>query len=154
MIEDIIAAAIVAEGAPEARAMPIALRVKDTLVAAGISLDLPEAYVPKTYPKWVHGQVVHNEVAEAALVARMAPKVAAEPAIETKHYSDGTSATGPGPLPDLSPAQQEAAAQPVKPATAAELAAEPVKVEPAENPATSAATEPAAKPAEPAPPAA
>lgn len=27
---------------------------------------------------------------------------------ETKQYSDGSSATGPGPLPDLSPAQQEA----------------------------------------------
>ena len=26
--------------------------------------------------------------------------------IETKRYSDGTSATGPGPLPDLSPEQQ------------------------------------------------
>lgn len=29
--------------------------------------------------------------------------------IETKIYTDGTSATGPGPLPDLSPAQQDAA---------------------------------------------
>lgn len=28
--------------------------------------------------------------------------------IETKHYSDGSSATGPAPLPDLSPEQQEA----------------------------------------------
>ena len=34
---------------------------------------------------------------------------------ETKFYSDGSSATGPGPLPDLSPAQQDAqtAAAPV-----------------------------------------
>ncbi len=30
-------------------------------------------------------------------------------AIETKTYTDGTSATGPGPLPDQSPAQQDAA---------------------------------------------
>jgi hypothetical protein len=29
--------------------------------------------------------------------------------IETKHYSDGTSATGAAPLPDLSPEQQNAA---------------------------------------------
>jgi len=28
--------------------------------------------------------------------------------VETKHYSDGTSATGTAPLPDLSPAQQDA----------------------------------------------
>lgn len=28
--------------------------------------------------------------------------------IETKHYSDGSSATGPAPLPDRSPAQQDA----------------------------------------------
>lgn len=27
---------------------------------------------------------------------------------ETKHYTDGSSATGPGPLPDLSPEQQAA----------------------------------------------
>jgi hypothetical protein len=32
-------------------------------------------------------------------------------ATETKHYSDGSSATGPGPLPDQSPAQQDAAAE-------------------------------------------
>jgi hypothetical protein len=30
---------------------------------------------------------------------------------ETKHYSDGSSATGPAPLPDLSPDQQAAAEQ-------------------------------------------
>lgn len=34
---------------------------------------------------------------------------ASSPVIETKQYSDGSSATGPAPLPDLSPAQQEAA---------------------------------------------
>lgn len=28
--------------------------------------------------------------------------------IETKHYTDGSSATGPAPLPDQSPAQQDA----------------------------------------------
>jgi hypothetical protein len=28
--------------------------------------------------------------------------------METKHYTDGSSATGIGPLPDLSPAQQDA----------------------------------------------
>ena len=28
--------------------------------------------------------------------------------VETKHFSDGSSATGPGPLPDLSPEQQKA----------------------------------------------
>lgn len=30
------------------------------------------------------------------------------PETETKEYSDGSSATGPGPLPDESPAQQDA----------------------------------------------
>lgn len=34
------------------------------------------------------------------------PAVAGE--IETKHYTDGSSATGPAPLPDLSPEQQAA----------------------------------------------
>lgn len=34
---------------------------------------------------------------------------ASAPANETKQYSDGSSATGPGPLPEQSPAQQEAA---------------------------------------------
>ncbi len=32
--------------------------------------------------------------------------------VETKHYSDGTSATGTSPLPDLSPNQQEATLAP------------------------------------------
>ena len=32
-----------------------------------------------------------------------------ESPVETKEYSDGTAATGTGPLPDLSPAQQDAA---------------------------------------------
>ncbi len=27
--------------------------------------------------------------------------------IETKHYADGSSATGPGPMPELSPEQQD-----------------------------------------------
>jgi hypothetical protein len=27
--------------------------------------------------------------------------------LETKHYTDGSNATGIGPLPDLSPAQQD-----------------------------------------------
>jgi hypothetical protein len=31
------------------------------------------------------------------------------PETETKEYSDGSSATGPGPLPDQSPAQQDTA---------------------------------------------
>lgn len=148
MIEDIIAAAIIAEGAPESQAMPIAIRVKDALIAAGVSLETPEVYVPKAYPKWVHGRLVRSAAEEAAREALMAPKVAAEPAIETKHYSDGTSATGPGPLPDLSPAQQDAAAQPVEPPPAPA-----VPVAPAETAAPPVA-EPAATPAEPPPPAA
>lgn len=38
-----------------------------------------------------------------------APEAPTAP-METKVYTDGTSATGPGPLPDLSSAQQDAAA--------------------------------------------
>jgi hypothetical protein len=37
--------------------------------------------------------------------------------IETKHYSDGSSATGPGPLPDLSPEQQAAVRRTILPHT-------------------------------------
>lgn len=94
MIEDIIAAAIVAEGAPEAQAMPVALRVKDALVAAGVSLDLPETYVPKLYPKWVHGQVAKSATEEAALVARVAPKTAPA-ATETPAATANTNETPP-----------------------------------------------------------
>jgi hypothetical protein len=49
-----------------------------------------------------------------ALVPASAPSAslpsadASSPVIETKHYSDGSSATGPAPLPDQSPAQQDA----------------------------------------------
>ena len=35
------------------------------------------------------------------------------PGTETKLYTDGTTATGVAPLPDLSPAQQEAVDEPV-----------------------------------------
>jgi len=34
------------------------------------------------------------------------PNSKSQTTIETKHYSDGTSATGTPPLPDLSPGQQ------------------------------------------------
>lgn len=128
MIEDIIAAAIVADGAPEAQAMGIALRVKDALVAAGVSLDLPEAYVPKQYPKWVQGRMVKSATEEAALVAKVAP-VPAAPA-----------------------APSEPAGEPAK-EPAAEPVAEPTKAAPAET-ATPPVAEPAAKTAEPATPAA
>lgn len=124
MIEDIIAAAIVADGAPEAQAMGIALRVKDALVAAGVSLDLPEAYVPKQYPKWVQGRMVKSATEEAALVAKVAPKAA--------------------PVPAAPAAPSEPAGEPEK-EPAAEPVAEPTKAAPAE---------PAAKTAEPATPAA
>jgi hypothetical protein len=35
--------------------------------------------------------------------------------VETKVYTDGTSATGPAPLPDQSPAEQDAAASHTEP---------------------------------------
>jgi hypothetical protein len=37
----------------------------------------------------------------------LGPKVERTPETETKVCSDGTTATGPGPLPELSPAQQD-----------------------------------------------
>jgi hypothetical protein len=51
--------------------------------------------------------------AEAEREARRIPTdsttgAAAVPVIETNHYTDGSSATGVAPLPDLSPAQQDA----------------------------------------------
>ncbi len=48
-------------------------------------------------------------------------------AIETKTYSDGTTATGPGPLPEQSPAQQEATQEATAdptPATTSEVSSE------------------------------
>jgi hypothetical protein len=51
---------------------------------------------------------VHSEVDQlkATVVELSTPKTPIS--IETKNYSDGSSATGPAPLPELSPAQQAA----------------------------------------------
>jgi hypothetical protein len=56
-----------------------------------------------------------DEIA-AHVVANMPPAPAAP--TETMAYTDGTTATGPGPLPDTSPAQQNAA-EPTEPVTPA-----------------------------------
>jgi hypothetical protein len=64
--------------------------------------------------------------------------------IETKEYSDGSSATGVAPLPDQSPAQQEAAEQaasaPEPDVTQMLDAAPPAPIEPA-PPAEEGSTE-------------
>lgn len=73
MIEDIIAAALVADGAPEAHAQSLALRIKSDLAEAGALVAEPEPYVPKPYPKWVHGKVVRSAAEEAARAAKFAP---------------------------------------------------------------------------------
>jgi len=52
-----------------------------------------------------------EELAADAAAFLASREQSTEPAIvpptETKTYSDGTTVTGPGPLPELSPAQQE-----------------------------------------------
>lgn len=52
-----------------------------------------------------------DSVAVTSVPVSSLPSGDAPVATETKHYSDGSSATGPGPLPDQSPAQQDAAAE-------------------------------------------
>lgn len=42
----------------------------------------------------------------------------AEPVFETKTYADGSTATGVAPLPDLSPAEQDAKEKAAEPASA------------------------------------
>lgn len=75
------------------------------------------------------GEVTKQDVAESPNAAATLPAGAATPAstgnvllnagpvvdapvIETKQYADGSSATGVAPLPDLSPAEQDAAELP------------------------------------------
>lgn len=53
-----------------------------------------------------------QKVADDAAALHAAPEVPKELAIETKVYTDGTTATGVAPLPDQSPAQQDAAELP------------------------------------------
>jgi hypothetical protein len=76
-IEDIIAAAI-ADGGPVSDEMSAATRVVAALKKAGVSLEMPVAYEPKPYPKWVGDKVVRTAAEEAALTEKAAP--AAEPA--------------------------------------------------------------------------
>lgn len=52
---------------------------------------------------------VHNEPAMPAGPCDCATRVPG--ALESKAYADGTTATGPGPLPDLSPAEQSIEAE-------------------------------------------
>jgi hypothetical protein len=49
-----------------------------------------------------------QKVADDAAALHAAPEVPTELAIETKVYTDGTTATGVAPLPEQSPAQQDA----------------------------------------------
>jgi hypothetical protein len=79
---------------------------------------------------------IDNEVAKVLLTvpgfAPLEEPQAAAVAVETKAYSDGTTATGPAPLPEQSPAQQDAAAA----ESAADAPADAAAAEqPAEQPA-------------------
>lgn len=81
-------AADVAAKAEAARAALTAQAVSSTLSALpdDKKAALPAALAP--LPDYLNGPAVHD--------------------VETRHYSDGTSATGTPPLPDLSPEQQAA----------------------------------------------
>jgi hypothetical protein len=59
------------------------------------------------YPKWLY-----PEGAAPVLVQNAEQESAVMPKVETKAYSDGTTATGPTPLPVESPAASEPATQP------------------------------------------
>jgi hypothetical protein len=79
MFTDIIAAAI-ADGSPVADAMPAAQRVLNALAEAGALTQEAQPYVPKAYPKYVHGHVVKTAAEEEKLLARFAPMAPATPA--------------------------------------------------------------------------
>jgi hypothetical protein len=86
-----------------------------------------DAEVPEI-PLGLHGAVTLRSESEPATVTTTAP--ATEPIVETKEYSDGTTATGVAPLPELSSAQQDAGATAttdpaVKATEATETGAEP-----------------------------
>jgi hypothetical protein len=110
-IEDIIAKAI-ADGAPEAEAMPAALRVKAALGGAGVLVALPPAYKPKEYPKWVAGKVVRNADEEAALTAPVVAEVVA-PVVVAPVVVPEPAVVVPPVLDVVIPAPAEAAEPPV-----------------------------------------
>jgi hypothetical protein len=62
-------------------------------------------FTPLTEPAW--RKETHQLTAEEQILADLG--ITKLPVVETKHYSDGSSATGVAPLPDLSPGQQDAA---------------------------------------------
>jgi hypothetical protein len=105
----------------------VAQEAFDKAKAARAALDAAKA---KTNPGADQAKVV---------VAQPLPGGPAAHDVETRHYGDGTSATGKPPLPDLSPAQQSAAhlaaandaADQVKVAPAPPLTTEPAFIPPA-----------------------
>jgi hypothetical protein len=104
---------------------------------AGIPCNEPEAAHTPEAARMDVG-MDHNYVAPSDAAQTSAP------VIETKEYSDGSSATGVAPLPDQSPAQQEAAEQaasaPEPDVTQMLDAAPPAPIEPA-PPAEEGSTE-------------
>ena len=80
---------------------------------AGEGKQYPKAvdHVQGSEPGQLEPVIVKSAEEEKAYLASKAPaaKTEAKPAVvETKIYSDGSSATGPAPLPELSPGQQDA----------------------------------------------
>ena len=61
-----------------------------------------QRFVDSVNPAGPGDMAIYNAIAD-----NYRAEAAPQPAIETKTYSDGSSATGVAPLPDQSPAQQE-----------------------------------------------
>ena len=83
-------------------------------------------------------------------VAQAAKSVSdvADPVIETKTYSDGSTATGVAPLPDTSPAEQTYQAEPASAADAAPSTEHPYAEPPGDYPTEAAPAESVAAPAD------
>lgn len=93
-------------------------RTYDEVQALNITIRDNNTYAAVAEPK--------PEAAPAKRVRKAASLVQSTPITETKVYEDGTSATGPAPLPDQSPGEQATAEQAVAPVVeqpAAEVAA-------------------------------
>ena len=73
-------------------------------------IDDPEPYHAGAHTPAYHvpGNVEPDTTPTAEPSAPSAADLDSAPTVETKEYSDGTTATGVAPLPDQSPAQQEA----------------------------------------------
>jgi len=82
----------------------------DTMVNLAV-FDANGASHPRTSVRLIHEELTSDRPSEAFCMWMPFQKGQAKAQNETRVYADGTKVTGPGPLPELSPAQQDAAVE-------------------------------------------